>query len=427
MENNKETPTLDSPTLKKNTTLSIKSSEASIENSRKNIFEPRDIKDLYSSYKRDLSLSNFTVKRAIKNVGQWIMNVENNRNLQIRSDFDEEKEYKLEKQKEIQNHIEELSNHYQNENKITYFNNKIKQHKELFKNYSEIKDKIDEKLKMLKNIVPELEKKIFDYKIQLRKMNKENLKLMGQVNKLENELSDKLEEDLDNFQLNFDNSKFNESKDIRNNMSQASNGDNSSFLNNSINIPEILDKNENLKKKNDKVCELKQYLKEKKKENDYLIKNINLLYNNFFKCKKIYREGMHEIAKELLRINEIELDKVINNSNTNFNSLYFDIFKTNYNNGQLNNDFLRNSIINNNINEKYQFPIKEKAQPNDLLYKVVKNIIDENNTTNKINNIIKNKFSWKEFKEFSAYQIYTLLNINKETLNKLDNYLFNSN
>ena len=427
MENNKETPTLDSPTLKKNTTLSIKSSEASIENSRKNIFEPRDIKDLYSSYKRDLSLSNFTVKRAIKNVGQWIMNVENNRNLQIRSDFDEEKEYKLEKQKEIQNHIEELSNHYQNENKITYFNNKIKQHKELFKNYSEIKDKIDEKLKMLKNIVPELEKKIFDYKIQLRKMNKENLKLMGQVNKFENELSDKLEEDLDNFQLNFDNSKFNESKDIRNNMSQASNGDNSSFLNNSINIPEILDKNENLKKKNDKICELKQYLKEKKKENDYLIKNINLLYNNFFKCKKIYREGMHEIAKELLRINEIELDKVINNSNTNFNSLYFDIFKTNYNNGQLNNDFLRNSIINNNINEKYQFPIKEKAQPNDLLYKVVKNIIDENNTTNKINNIIKNKFSWKEFKEFSAYQIYTLLNINKETLNKLDNYLFNSN
>ena len=422
MENNKQTPTLDSPTLKKNTTLSIKSSEASIENSRKNIFEPRDIKDLYSSYKRDLSLSNFTVKRAIKNVGQWIMNVENNRNLQIRSDFDEEKEYKLEKQKEIQNHIEELSNHYQNENKITYFNNKIKQHKELFKNYSEIKDKIDEKLKMLKNIVPELEKKIFDYKIQLRKMNKENLKLMGQINKFENELSDKLEEDLDNFQLNFDNSKFNESKDIRNNMSQASNGDNSSFLNNSINIPEILDKNENLKKKNDKVCELKQYLKEKKKENDYLIKNINLLYNNFFKCKKIYREGMHEIAKELLRINEIELDKVINNSNTNFNSLYFDIFKTNYNNGQLNNDFLRNSIINNNINEKYQFPIKEKAQPNDLLYKVVKNIINENNTTNKINNIIKNKFSWNEFKEFSAYQIYTLLNINKETLNKLDNY-----
>ena len=62
---------------------------------------------------------------------------------------------------------------------------------------------------------------------------------------------------------------------------------------------------------------------------------------------------MHEIAKELLRINEIELDKVINNSNTSFNSLYFDIFKTNYKNGELNNDFLKKPIINNNINNNY--------------------------------------------------------------------------
>ena len=67
----------------------------------------------------------------------------------------------------------------------------------------------------------------------------------------------------------------------------------------------------------------------------------------------------------------------------------------------------------------------EKAQPNDLLYKVVKNIIDENNTTSKINNIKKNKFSWEEFKDFSAYQIYTLLNINKEVFDKLDAYIFN--
>ena len=134
---------------------------------------------------------------------------------------------------------------------------------------------------------------------------------------------------------------------------------------------------------------------------------------------------MHEIAKELLRINEIELDKVINNSNTKFNSLYFDIFKTNFNNGKNNNDFLKTPIINNNINKKFKYPIVEKSQPNDLLYKVVKNIIDENNNSNKINNIKKNKFSWEEFKDFSAYQIYTLLNINKEVLDKLDTYIFN--
>ena len=52
------------------------------------------------------------------------------------TDFDEEKEYKLEKQKEIQNHIEELSNDYENEKKITYFNEKINQHKELLSKYS---------------------------------------------------------------------------------------------------------------------------------------------------------------------------------------------------------------------------------------------------------------------------------------------------
>ena len=159
-------------------------------------------------------------------------------------------------------------------------------------------------------------------------------------------------------------------------------------------------------------------------ENDYLMRNINQMNNNFYKCKKVYNEGMHEIAKELLRINEMELDKVINNSNTNFNSLYFDIFKTNYNSGQSKNDLLRQPMINNNIKKKFKYPIMEKSEPNDLLYKVIKNIIEENNINNKINNMKKNKFSWDEFKDFSAYQIYTLLNINKDILNKLDMCIF---
>ena len=403
--------------------FSQKSSESSPENSMKNILKRKSVQDLYSSYKRDLGLSHFTIKRAIKSVGKWIMNVEYNRNLQMRSDFDEEKEFKLEKQKEIQNHIEELSNYYKGENKISYFNNKIKQHQELFMKYNEIKEKIDEKIKMMKDIIPSLEKKILGYKMQLKKLNKENLKLMEQVNKFENELSNKLEEDLEKIKYNVDNIKFDESKNLS--ISQMTSGNNSFIFNNSINISQILDKNENLKKKKEKVDALKEYLNEKKNENDYLIKNINRLNNNFFKCKKIYREGMHEIAKELLRINEIELDKVINNSNTTFNSLYFDIFKTNFNNGKNNNDFLKTPIINNNINKKFKYPIVEKSQPNDLLYKVVKNIIDENNNSNKINNIKKNKFSWDEFKNFSAYQIYTLLNINKEILDKVELCLFN--
>ena len=400
-----------------NKTLSSKSSDISIENnSRKNILEKKNINEIYETYKRGLDISNFTMKRAIKSVGKWIMNVENNRNLQMRSDFDEEKEYKLEKQREIQSHIEELSNYYEGENKITYFNEKIRQHKELYLKYTEMKENIEAKIRALKDIIPDLEKKIFLYKIQLKNINKENLKLMGQINHFENEISNKLEEDLENIYYNIDN-RLNDSTSLNN----------SSLIGNSINVQEILEKNENLKKKKEKIDELKEILKEKKNENDYLIKNINMLNNNYFRCRKIYREGMYEIAKELLRINEIELDKVINNSNTNFNSLYFDIFKTNYNNGKTNKDFLKIPIINSNIKTKFKYPVAEKAQPNDLLYKVVKNIINENNVANKINNIKKNKFSWDEFKDFSAYQVYTLLNLNKKNLDELDNYIFNYN
>ena len=420
-------------------------------------------KELYDSYKRDLGISEFTMKRAIKSVGEWIVNVETQRNLQMKNDFDEEKEFKLEKQKEIQNQIEELSNDNESEKMIVYFNEKIKQQETLFEKYSEIKNKIDTKIRLINNTMPNLENKVTKYKLELRKLNRENLKLMEQINKFENELSYRLSEELENYNYNNDEIPYtnisNSNIDTNNNSNSISiNINNSQSINsinysnminnmnfakinnkqlyrpesnnistsyeNSINIPEILEKNENLRKKKEKIDKMKEILEEKKKENEYLMKNINQMNNNFFKCKKVYNEGMHEIAKELLRINEMELDKVINNSNTNFNSLYFDIFKTNYNSGQSKNDLLRLPMINNNIQKKFKYPIIEKSQPNDLLYKVIKNIIEENNINNKINNMKKNKFSWDEFKDFSAYQIYTLLNINKDVLNKLDICIF---
>ena len=420
-------------------------------------------KELYDSYKRDLGISEFTMKRAIKSVGEWIVNVETQRNLQMKNDFDEEKEFKLEKQKEIQNQIEELSNDNESERMIVYFNEKIKQQETLFEKYSEIKNKIDTKIRLINNTMPNLENKVTKYKLELRKLNRENLKLMEQINKFENELSYRLSEELENYNYNNDEIPYsnisNSNIDTNNNSNSISiNINNSQSINsinysnminnmnfakinnkqlyrpesnnistsyeNSINIPEILEKNENVRKKKEKIDKMKEILEEKKKENEYLMKNINQMNNNFFKCKKVYNEGMHEIAKELLRINEMELDKVINNSNTNFNSLYFDIFKTNYNSGQSKNDLLRLPMINNNIQKKFKYPIIEKSQPNDLLYKVIKNIIEENNINNKINNMKKNKFSWDEFKDFSAYQIYTLLNINKDVLNKLDICIF---
>lgn len=193
-----------SPSVKnqKDAPFSPMSSDSSQKNSSINLLKRKSVQDIYSSYKRDLGISHFTMKRAIKSVGEWIVNVENNRNLQMRSEFDKEKEFKLQKQKEIKEHIEELAHYYEGENRITYFNNKISQHQELCKKYNEIKEKIDDKIKKMKDIIPDLEKKIFGYKIQLRRLNKENLKLMEQVNTFENELSTKLEEDLEKINFN---------------------------------------------------------------------------------------------------------------------------------------------------------------------------------------------------------------------------------
>ena len=91
-------------------------------------------KELYESYKRDLGISQFTMKRAINSVGEWIAGVETQRNLQMKNDFDEEREFKLEKQREIQNQIEELSNDNESERMIIYFNEKINQQENLLKN-----------------------------------------------------------------------------------------------------------------------------------------------------------------------------------------------------------------------------------------------------------------------------------------------------
>ena len=467
----------------KDVNYSKKNSKEEKEYQSTQILPKKTGKELYESYKRDLGISEFTMRRAIKSVGEWVVNVETQRNLQMKNDFDEEKEFKLEKQKEIQNQIEELSNDNESERMIIYFNEKIQQQEILLEKYTEIKNKIDTKIKSIKDILPNLEKKVNKYKIDLRKLNRENLKLMEQINKFENELSFKLSEELDSYDYNINNNINNNmnnnninninnenqmnliqnySSDITNNNSLSTNVNNNSqsinglnysnlinninfanmvnknsnlnksesYINNysidfnNINIPDILEKNESLRAKKEKNDKLRDILKEKKMENDYLMRNINQMNNNFFKCKKVYNEGMHEIAKELLRINEIELDKVINNSNTNFNSLYFDIFKSNYNSGQSKNDLLKLPLINNNIKKKFKYPILEKSEPNDLLYKVIKNIIEENNINNKINNLKKNRFSWEEFKDFSPYQIYTLLNINKEVLNKLDMCIF---
>ena len=142
----------------KDVNYSKKNSKEEKEYQSTQILPKKTGKELYESYKRDLGISEFTMRRAIKSVGEWVVNVETQRNLQMKNDFDEEKEFKLEKQKEIQNQIEELSNDNESERMIIYFNEKIQQQEILLEKYTEIKNKIDTKIKSIKDILPNLEK-----------------------------------------------------------------------------------------------------------------------------------------------------------------------------------------------------------------------------------------------------------------------------
>ena len=66
----------------------------------------------------------------------------------------------------------------------------------------------------------------------------------------------------------------------------------------------------------------------------------------------------------------------------------------------------------------------EKSNPNTLIYNVIKNIFDENHKSSKISNIRKNKINWEDFKNFSSYQMYTILNMNKDLIKKIEGNIF---
>ncbi len=81
-------------------------------------------------------------------------------------------------------------------------------------------------------------------------------------------------------------------------------------------------------------------------------------------------------------------------------------------------------IIQGNIKKKYNYPVHEKTLPSTSIYNVVKNILDEHQSLNRNLLIKKKKFHWEEFKNFSAYQIYTLISMNKNILKKIENKIF---
>ena len=400
--------------------------------SKKSIEEVINPKLLYEKLKKDLDVSENNMLEAIKKIEEWVKMGEKKRNYKMKSEFEREKEYKLEEQSEIKNKIEELTKNNINEKLINHFNLKISQQDNLYNKYDEMKKEVFEKIQFLKKNLPEIEKKVAQSSENLKNLNKENLALMDKINDLDN-----AGDINNNISTNMNKSQSNNNSSVIFNNSQVMGNQSTEILNSStkipgvININEIIEENEDIREQYNRILEMKKLYKNRKIENQQLTKSINEMNMDCFLFKKIFNEGMHEIAKELMKVHELKLDKVIsetNNNNishnTNGNSLYFEIVKGNSNKSSIKDESLKLPIINNNIIKKYNYPVVEKSNPNTLIYKIVKKTVDENHANNKVSNIKKNKIEWEDFKKFSPYQIFTILNMNKDVIKKIESNLF---
>ena len=412
--------------------ISMQSNEESVSYSKNESSELNiNSKALYEESKRKLEPYQLNMLETIKNIEEMVKKGERQRNYKIKSEFEREKEYKLEEQDEIKNKIIELSKNNINEKLISHFNIRINQQEELYTQFDEMKADILNKIELIKSAIPSLEKSVKEKNEKLKNLNKNNLLILDKINELENENNNI---NHNNISTNMNNSQYgNNSSVILNNSSQAIGNQSTNFLNNSdkfpkgIKINEIVKENEDIKNQYNRILELRKEYKNTKFQNQKMIKTINEMSMDCFLFKKIFNEGMNEIGKELLKIHELKLDKVINRTNPNKNSssLYFQIVKTKTNGNETKNDsILKLPLINKNIIEKYNYPIVEKSEPKSLIYNAIKNVLDENLNEAKKSNLKKNKINWEEFRNFSSYQIYTILNMNKDIIKKLEGNIF---
>ena len=391
---------------------------------------------LYEESKKSLEPYQNKMIYTIKNIEQIVKTGERQRNYKMKSEFEREKEYKLEEQDEIKNKIQILSKNNINEKLIDQFNIRINRQEELYNQFDEMKSEILNKIELIKSAIPPLELEVKEKNKILKNLNKNNLSLLDKINELENENNNNNSNNLNNnnnISTNMNNSQYgNNSSIILNNSSQIGN-QSTNFLNNSdkfpkgIRVDELVRDNEDIKNQYNKILELKKAYKKAKYKNHKMIKTINEMSMDCFLFKKIFNEGMNEIGHELLKIHEIKLDKVINGTNQkkNSSSLYFQIVKNKTNGNETkNDDILRLPLINKNIIEKYNYPIVEKSGPKTLIYHAIKTVLDANIKEEKISNLKKNKIEWDEFKNFSAYQVYTILNMNKDIIKKLESNIF---
>ena len=223
--------------------------------------EQQTKKNLLENYRKDLALSEFSMKNAISNIEDWVKNNENQRNYKMKSEFEREKEYKLEEQAEIKNQIEQLASNNINERLINHFNNKINQQQELYNKYYEMREEINSKIKFLKETIPELEVKVNQKSEKLKQINKENLKLMEQISQMEKNANTSTINinTISNSNINNANNSMNTvGSDV--NINKSLQISNEKIIPNSINIKELVEENEQIRAQYKRILMLKKQL-----------------------------------------------------------------------------------------------------------------------------------------------------------------------
>ena len=132
---------------------------------------------LYDSSLLDIGLSEYTLKKAIKSIEDWVKTEEDQRNFIMKAEFDEEKRYKLSEQKDIQFQIEQLAKNNINDDLLKYFNCRINRQSNLLEKYKKMREDINEKINEFKKDISELEKQVNQKNINIKLLNKENIRL----------------------------------------------------------------------------------------------------------------------------------------------------------------------------------------------------------------------------------------------------------
>lgn len=444
-------------TIDKDKNQNRKSIAHQAENSSKNLLAS-DREDLFSKEINNVSISYYEIGRVLRKLNDIVNEKEKHRNYKLISDFEKERSNLENEQAKIRLQIEGISHMNSNEKFINKLKDEKNRQQELFNKYYKMNSEVVTKINKLNEITPAIEEKLKQKTSKLKAINHENLMLMEEIQKLRdrkleeynaskdvssplNKSSDnrwKYTKDNENASHAYQNSSvinmnesLNMNKSILNNsiLKYSEYGNESKEPNKSIlNITEVVEENNHLKDKYMLLKSKKSNFVSMTKENKILSNEISQINCQIFLLGKLFGEGMHEIGVELRKVQELQLDKVVK-SKCYGNSLYFelvrDMLPPNVSGScfPIARDF-KLPIINDKIQKKYSYPLIEKSEPKTFIYNVIKNMIDEHQELNRNLNVRKRKFDWNEFLNFSPYQLFTLLTLNKDAIKELEKRVF---